>query len=302
MCMENVLKDKKIIVGKKHKIDVLEIIYDFFMIIIGTFLVSFGINLFLLPLQLTTGGVSGIATILYYKLGISMGVTVIVLNIPLFIISIVKLGIKSSIKTIIATLLLSFFLDAFKYETLLTRNVSDLFTSCIFGGIIIGVGLSIVFKAGASTGGSDLLAQIIYKSFPVQSLSQVLLIIEFFIISATVIAFQNVNVGLYSLIAMFISTKMVDLMFEGSYYTRVVNIITKKPNEISDEILTELKRGVTLTKSIGARTKEEYTTLTCVITRPQVAKIKKIIRENDKEALMYIATTNEVLGKGFKSI
>lgn len=302
MCMENVLKDKKIIIGKKHKIDVLEIIYDFFMIIIGTFLVSFGINLFLLPLQLTTGGVSGIATILYYKLGISMGVTVIVLNIPLFIISIVKLGIKSSIKTIIATLLLSFFLDAFKYETLLRRNVSDLFTSCIFGGIIIGVGLSIVFKAGASTGGSDLLAQIIYKSFPVQSLSQVLLIIEFFIISATVIAFQNVNVGLYSLIAMFISTKMVDLMFEGSYYTRVVNIITKKPNEISDEILTELKRGVTLTKSIGARTKEEYTTLTCVITRPQVAKIKKIIRENDKEALMYIATTNEVLGKGFKSI
>lgn len=302
MYMENVLKDKKIIVGKKHKIDVLEIISDTILIIIGTYLVSLGINLFLLPLKLTTGGVSGIATILYYKFGISMGITVVALNIPLFIISIIKLGIKSSIKTIFATFLLSFFLDAFTYQSLVEQNITDLFTSCIFGGLIIGIGLSIVFKAGASTGGSDLLAQIIYKVFPVQSLSQVLLIIEFIIISSIVIAFRNINIGLYSLIAMFISTKMVDVMFEGSYYTRVVNIITKKPNEITDDILNDLKRGVTQTKSIGARTKEEYTTLTCVITRPQVSKIKKILRKHDKEALMYIATTNEVLGKGFKSI
>ncbi len=231
-----------------------------------------------------------------------MGITVIILNIPLFILSIIKLGIKSSIKTIFATFLLSFFLDAFTYESIVSKNITDLFTSCIFGGLVIGIGLSIVFKAGASTGGSDLLAQIIYKSFPVQSLSQILLIIEFIIISSVVIVFRNINVGLYSLIAMFISTKVVDLMFEGTYYTRVVNIITKKPNEISEDILYELKRGVTMVKSVGARTKEEYTVLTCVITRPQVAKIKKILRKNDQEALMYIATTNEVLGKGFKTI
>ena len=301
--MENVLKNKKIIVGKKHKVDILEVISDIIMIVFGTFLVSLGINLFLLPLKLTTGGVSGIATILYYKLGISMGITVLGLNVPLFVISIIKLGIKSSIKTIFATLLLSLFLDIFTYKGIIEmNNVSDLFTSCLFGGLIIGAGLSIVFKAGASTGGSDLLAQIIYKSFPVQSLSQVLLIIEFLIISAVVILFKNVNVGLYSLIATFISSKVVDIVFEGTYYTRVVTIITKKPNEIAEEILYDLKRGVTMTKSIGARTKEEYTVLTCVITRPQVAKIKKILKNNDKEALMYIATNNEVLGKGFKTI
>ena len=302
MCMEKILKNKKIIIGKKYEINIAEIISELLMIVIGTYLVSLGINLFLLPLKLTTGGVSGIATILYHKLGVSMGITVLILNIPVFIISIIKLGMKSSIKTIIATFLLSFFLDAFTYQSLVNQNITDLFTSCIFGGLIIGIGLSVVFKAGASTGGSDLLAQIIYKIFPVQSLSQVLLIIEFVIITSIVIAFRNINVGLYSLIAMFISTKMVDLMFEGTYYTRVVNIITKKPNEITEDILNELKRGVTQTKSIGARTKEEYTTLTCVITRPQVAKIKKILRKHDREGLMYIATTNEVLGKGFKSI
>lgn len=300
--MDNILKNKKMLVGRKHKIDVIEIIFDVIMIVFGTFLVSLGINLFLLPLKLTTGGVSGIATILYHKLGISMGITTIILNIPLFIISIIKLGIKSSIKTIFATILLSIFLDVFTYSKLIEMNVSDLFTSCVFGGLIIGTGLSIVFKAGSSTGGSDLLAQIIYKSFPVQSLSQVLLVIEFLIISAVVIVFKNVNVGLYSLIATFISSKVVDVMFEGTYYTRIVTIITKKPNEIAEEILYDLNRGVTMTKSIGARTKEECTILTCIITRPQVAKIKKILKNNDKEALMYIATNNEVLGKGFKTI
>ena len=294
--MENVLKNKKV------KLDVMEIFYDIIMISIGSFLVSLGINLFLLPLKLTTGGVSGIATILYYKLGISMGITVTLLNIPLFIISLIKLGVKSSIKTIFATFLLSFFLDTFTYDTLVAQNITDLFTSCIFGGLIIGLGLSIVFRAGASTGGSDLLAQIIYKVFPVQSLSQVLLVIEFVIITAIVIAFKNINIGLYSLIAMFISTKMVDLIFEGTYYTRVVNIITKKPENIVNDILNELKRGATLTKSIGARTNEEYTVITCVMTRTQIAKIKRILKKYDKDALMYIATTNEVLGKGFKSI
>lgn len=294
--MENVLKNKKV------KLDVMEIFYDIIMISIGSFLVSLGINLFLLPLKLTTGGVSGIATILYYKLGISMGITVTLLNIPLFIISLIKLGVKSSIKTIFATFLLSFFLDTFTYDTLVAQNITDLFTSCIFGGLIIGLGLSIVFRAGASTGGSDLLAQIIYKAFPVQSLSQVLLVIEFVIITAIVIAFKNINIGLYSLIAMFISTKMVDLIFEGTYYTRVVNIITKKPENIVNDILNELKRGATLTKSIGARTNEEYTVITCVMTRTQIAKIKRILKKYDKDALMYIATTNEVLGKGFKSI
>lgn len=300
--MENVIRNKKIIIGKKYKINFFEILSDIIMIILGTFLVGLGINLFLLPLKLTTGGVSGIATIIYYKFGISMGITVLVLNIPLFVISLFKLGLKSSIKTIIATLLLSFFLDALTYNSLIKLNISDLFTSSIFGGLIIGSGLSIVFKAGASTGGSDLLAQIIYKIFPVQSLSKVLLVIEVLIITSVIIAFKNVNVGLYSLIATFISSKVVDVMFEGTYYTRVVTIVTQKPNNIVEEILNELKRGATITKSIGAMTKEEYSVITCIITRPQVIRIKRIIAKYDKSALMYIATTNEVFGKGFKTI
>ncbi len=283
----------------KNYININELFQDIIFIIIGTYLVSFGINFFLLPLKLTTGGVSGIGTILYYLFNIPLGVTTIVLNIPLFILSLKKLGLKSSIKTICATILLSVFLDMFKYKN---NEITDLFTSAVFGGIVMGAGLSIVFKAGASTGGSDLLAQVIYKAFPVQSLSQVLLAIEVVIIGAVVIVFKNINLGLYSIIAMFISSKVIDILFEGIYYTKVVNIYTTKQEKITKFIIEELDRGATLTKSLGAHTNTPNTTITCILTRPQVAKLKRRIKDLDKDALLYIATTNEVFGNGFKSI
>lgn len=276
-----------------------ELIQDIFYIVFGTYLVSFGINFFLLPLKLTTGGVSGIGTILYYLFNIPLGVTTIILNIPLFILSLKKLGLKSSIKTICSTILLSVFLDMFKYQN---NQITDLFTSAVFGGIVMGTGLSIVFKAGASTGGSDLLAQVIYKVFPVQSLSQILLLIETVIIGAVVVVFKNINLGLYSIIAMFISSKVIDVIFEGIYYTKVVNIYTTKQEKITKFIIEELDRGATLTKSLGAHTNTPNTTITCILTRPQVAKLKRRIKDLDKDALLYIATTNEVFGNGFKSI
>lgn len=280
-------------------VNVMELLQDILLIIVGTYLVSFGINFFLLPLKLTTGGVSGIGTILYYLFNIPLGITTIVLNIPLFLLSLKKLGIRSSLKTIFATLLLSVFLDVFKYQNL---KITDLFTSSIFGGIIMGIGLSIVFKAGASTGGSDLLAQIIYKSFPVQSLSQVLLLIEMVIIGAVVIVFKNINLGLYSIVAMFISSKMIDVVFEGIYYTKVVNIISDNPDGIVKFIIEDLERGATLTKSKGAHTNKDNTTITCILTRPQLTKLKRELKNIDREALMYISNTNEVFGKGFKAM
>ncbi len=277
-------------------------IKDIILIIIGAYFISLGINMFLLPHKMTTGGASGIATILYYVLNIPMGVTILLINLPLFIISLVKLGGKFSLKTILSTVLLSVFLEIFKYESLILQSNTDLFTSCVFGGLITGVGLSLTFRAGASSGGSDLLAQIIYKLTSIQSLSNILLMIEIIIISSVIIVFKDLNLGLYSIVSMFISTKVIDVIFEGVYYTKEVTIITKKGDKVIEAILTELKRGATVTNSIGAHSKEEMTTITCIITRPQVAKIKRIIKENDSHALMYITTVNEALGRGFKSI
>lgn len=279
-----------------------ELIIEAFLLLVGTYLVSLSINMFLLPHKLTTGGVSGIGTILYYVMHIPVGITVLILNIPLFILSIRKLGFKFSLKTIVSTLLLSLFLEIGNYEGLITKSPPDLFTACIFGGLLSGIGLSLVFKTGASTGGSDLLAQIIYKTTPVQSLSEILMMIEMIIISGLIIVFQDINIGLYSLIALFISTKVIDVIFQGIYYTKVVNIITRKPEELIDGILNDLRRGATITKGIGAHSKDEVTTITCIVTRPQLGKLKTIVRQKDRNALMYITTSNEVLGEGFKEM
>lgn len=283
---------------KKYKIH--DFIVELILIVIGVYLIGLGTNIFLLPHKLTTGGASGIATIFYYLYNIPLGITILIINIPLFLISLFKIGFKFSLKTIFATILLSVFLDVFKYESIIQNNPIDMFTSSIFGGLIVGIGLSLVMKTGASTGGSDLLAQIIYQLTSIQSLSQVLLVIEVIIISAIMIVFKNINTGLYSIIAMFISTKMIDVIFEGIYYTKVATIITRKPDGIVKDILECLGRGATLVDSRGAHSNEKNTTITCIITRPQISKLKQIIKNNDKEAIIYISTTNEVLGRGFK--
>lgn len=273
---------------------------EVFYIILGVYLVSLGTNIFLLPHKMTTGGASGIATILYYVFNIPMGLSILIINLPLFIVSIYKFGIKFSIKTVISTILLAIFLEVFDYSYITNNSPTDLFTSCIFGGIITGLGLSFVFKAGASTGGSDLLAQIIYKMIKVERLSNILLIIEFVIISAVIIVFKDINIGLYSLVALFISTKVIDLVFSGVDYVKVVTIITKKSDKIIQPILNDLKRGATVTNSLGAHTGEEITTITCIITRPQISKIRNIIDENDSDAIMYVTSASEAVGNGFR--
>ena len=287
---------------EKSQIKLMYVILDLIYMVLGAFLIAIGTNLFLLPHKMTTGGASGIATIFYYLLNIPMGLTIMLINIPLFIFSIIKLGIKFNLKTVFTTIILSLFLEIFKYGGLIKLSNLDLFTSCVFGGVIVGLGLAIVFKAGASSGGSDLLAQLIYKLTKAQSVSKTLLIIEICIITGVIIVFQDINIGLYSIISMAISTKVVDVVFEGVYYTKVVTIITKKRDKVIPAILNDLKRGATVTNSIGAHSKEEVTTITCVITTPQIAKLKDLIREHDSKALMYITTVNEAIGTGFKEV
>lgn len=295
---QSINEKKRLIRARK----ILDFTKNFILIVLGAYLISLSINMFLLPHKMTTGGASGIATILYYLSNIPMGITILAINLPLFVIAIVKLGKKFVIKTIFSTVLLSVFLELFKYDQVIQTTQIDLLMSCIFGGIISGIGLSLTFKAGASSGGSDLLANIIYKLTKIQSLSKVLMGIEIVIISGVIICFKDINLGLYSIIALFISTKVIDVIFDGIYNTKVATIVTKKGDQIVESILSELGRGATITNSIGAHSGEENTTITCVITRNQIASLKQIIRDNDNRAMMYITNANEAIGKGFKSI
>lgn len=280
------------------------ILIDLLLIVLGALLVAVAINMFFLPNRISTGGASGIAIIIYYVYKVPVSLSVLLINIPLFIIALKKIGLKFCIRAIIGTLALIFFiqLTTSLKSTDMFAISNDLFLGSIFGGAILGSGLSLVFKADSSTGGSDLLANIIYKTRPVSSMSLILLVIDSFVILSNILAFRNLNTGLYSIVALFISKKTTEIIFEGINYTKVVNIITKKGEQIAGEIIEKTQRGVTISKCTGVYTNEEYVHVISVVTLPQLPKIKRIVKQFDEKAFVYISNTNEVLGIGFKDM
>lgn len=285
---------------KKEKLNYIEIFKDTSIIIIGIIFMVFATNVFLLPNKLSTGGASGVATIFYYIFNMPLGVTVLILNLPLFIIAIIKIGFKFSIKSILTTIAFSIFLDLFKFQDYFVNAHFDLFISSIFGGLLMGIGTSFTLKAGTSTGGSDLLAQIIYRLTSAQSVSTLMLSIDGTIILSIVLVFKNISLGLYSIVSIFISKKVIEIIFEGIYYTKIVNIITKNPDNMIYQIFDKLNRSATISKVIGAYTNNEYTELTVIVTLGEIVRLKKIISQNDPKALVYISNANEALGNGFK--
>lgn len=270
------------------------------LLVIGTLILAIAINLLFLPNNLSTGGASGIALIIYYLYKVPVGFTVILINIPLFIISLKDLGWKFCSKAIIGTVLLSVFIELTSEIINIVNIERDLFLGCIFGGLLNGIGLSLVFKADGSTGGSDLLAQIIYKKRPVSSIGQILLVIDSVVIISNAIVFNSISIALYSVIALFISKKTTDIIFEGVNYTKAVNIISKAGDKIAKEIIEKTDRGVTTSKCKGVYTNEEYTHVISVVTVPQLPLVKKVVKSIDKAAFIYISDTREVLGLGFK--
>ena len=286
----------------KHTNDFWGIAKDSVYIVLACFIMTFAINVFLLPNKLSTGGASGIATIFYYIFHIPMGISIVALNLPLFIISLIKLDKSFSIKAVITTLLLSIMLDVIKFGEIITYFKTDLFISSVFGGILMGIASSLILKAGASSGGSDLLAQIIYKLKSTQSVSDVMFIIDSLIILSIVVVFKNINLGLYSIISIFVSKRIIDVIFEGIYYTKIVRVITDNPRPIIDDIFVKLNRGATITQVTGAYTGKEFSQVTVIVTLHEIVQVKKIVSAYDNRALIYISDANEVLGKGFKEL
>ena len=275
-------------------------IIQIILLVLGTLVLAVAINLLFLPNNLSTGGASGIALIIYHLYKVPVGLTVILINIPLFIIALKDLGWKFCSKAIIGTVLLSLFIELTGGITNIVKIERDLFLGCIFGGLLNGIGLSLVFKADGSTGGSDLLAQIIYKKRPVSSIGQILLVIDSVVIISNAIVFNSISIALYSVIALFVSKKVTDIIFEGIEYTKAVNIISKEGGKIAREIIERTDRGVTVSKCIGVYTNEEYTHVISVVTMPQLPLVKRIVKNIDKGAFIYISDTREVLGLGFK--
>lgn len=289
-CLVDIKKAKRMLKISYYSVDLIQII-------IGTALMAAGTAFFMLPNKLSTGGFSGIATIFYYLFNTNMGITILILNIPLFAIACFKIGLNFLSKAIIGTVLLSMFIDLFVKFGVVTN---DRLLASIYGGIITGLGTSMVLKANASTGGSDLLAVIIKKFRPYFRTGNLIMIIDSTIVILNVITFKQLEIALYSGISIYIMGKVIDVFLEGIHFAKIVYIISDRNEDISKKINNEIGRGTTLLYGRGMYKGEDRNVLLCVASRNEIGQITQIIKRIDRHAFTIISNAREVFGKGFK--
>jgi uncharacterized membrane-anchored protein YitT (DUF2179 family) len=287
---------------------------DYLWIICGSVITAIAINVFLVPYKIAPGGVSGVATVVYYLSNgrFPVGTTMLILNIPLFIAGMGFIGKKFIIRTFFSTIFLSLVIDTTepysKYfvEHILVKlekvpSPPDLLLYTIFGGFLMGVGLGIVFKYGATTGGSDLAARIVNHFKPNFTMGQLLLLVDTSVIIFAAVAFRSFLLALYAIVALYLSSKVIDAILEGVNFAKAVLIISDNSEEIAEKILADLDRGVTALKGKGMYTGDGKDVLLCVVQRSQLPLLKETVRLVDKKAFVILADIREVFGEGFKN-
>lgn len=273
-----------------------KILIDSFYLILGCMIMAIGTSCFLLPNQLSSGGFSGIATIIYYLFQFPLGTTMFVLNVPFFLWAFFKVGKELLLKSLIGTAFLAIFIDIFDRVPALT---ADKFLACIYGGVCIGLGMALVLKANASTGGTDLITYIARSYQPQVKASSMIVIIDIMIVLFNILFFQKVEVGLYSAIAIYLMGKMIDIVFEGVNFTKMIFIVSHQYREIAEEIGEKLGRGSTGIYAKGMYTRDKRMMLLCVASRGEIEKMKQLAIRIDPKAFIVIVNSREVWGEGF---
>jgi uncharacterized membrane-anchored protein YitT (DUF2179 family) len=271
------------------------LVMDYLLIIVGAMIVALTFRLFLFPNEIASGGVSGISTIIGHVFGIEPAITQWVFNIPLFIAGILLLGRQFGIKTFVGTAFLPLVVYLSRHMEPLTQ---DPFLAALFGGVGVGIGLGLVFRGKASTGGTDLAAQIMHKYLGL-TLGVSVLLIDGLVVISSAIAF-NIELALYALISLYVTGKTIDLVQVGLGYAKVALIISNEPEKLRHAILNDLDRGVTKLSGTGGYTEDERPVLMCVVNQTEVTKLKELVRVNDPLAFVIVTDANEVLGEGFK--
>ncbi len=290
------------------------VVREYVFMVIGCLISAGAIDVFLIPYKIAPGGVTGIATVLFYLTDskVSVGVFILLLNIPLFLGGMKFIGRLFFIRTLFNTILLSFFIDILKpftqqfverYLGNLTSSSSNsnLMLYCIFGGVMMGLGLGIVLRSGATTGGTDLAAQIVHHFFPHFTIGRILMVIDAVVVAFAAVAFKSFLLGLYAIVTIYLSSKVIDVILEGIDYAKAVFIISNQSDEISKKIMMEINRGVTGLHGTGMYTGTEKQVLMCVLDRKQIPKLKALVKSVDRNAFVVMTDVREVFGEGFKS-
>lgn len=274
---------------------------EIFLILVGTFIMAAGINMVYEPTGLVTGGVSGLAIVIKYLTkgivhgGIPLWISNAVLNIPLFIAAVIIKGKKFVGKTLFATISLTVALYIMPSFDII---YNDLLLAAVFGAVISGIGIGLVFITLATTGGTDLFAMTIHKFFRHYSVPQLLMVIDGAIVVAGALTF-GLNKALYAVIAVFITAKVTDGMLEGLKFAKLAYVISDHYEQIAQEIMHSLDRGATGIHATGMYSNQDKKMLFCVVSKKEIVELNDIVAKIDPKAFIIVSDVREVLGEGF---
>ena len=264
----------------------------------GSVLYAVGICCFLTPADIAPGGASGVSIILNHLFGLPIGTVSILLNIPILYAGSRKLS-KSLIKRTVFALFLTSAIIDFIVTPFFPVYTGERLLGSVFGGVLLGTGLGIIFSAGYTTGGTDILSMLLSQRFPQLRIGIAILIVDCFVLGASAIVFRDIEAGLYGVISLFCSGKLVDSLVYYGDRSRITFIITSRHKKVTEKIMTELGRGVTVITAKGGFTGDEKTVLLCAVRHREFSQLKDTVFKADEKAFMTSAVSDGIFGEGF---
>ena len=293
-------KSKPKMTAEERKKSILHWIIDIGCIFFGSTMYSAGLHCFSAPNSIAAGGVAGISTLINAVADINIGILYGIINVPLIIIGFIFLGKKMMIKTFFSVLVTTFMTD-YGLASIPAYQNGDRLLAAIFAGIFFGIGLGIVYLREGTTGGTDILNKLINKKYPHFSLGVIMLGTDAVIICTSMLVYGTIEAGLYAIIAIFICSKVMDMILYGSFEGKMLLILSDKYHEISEFVMKTLDRGVTWLNATGAYSEKNKQVICCAVHKSEYSKIKRKVKEIDPHAFIIITNAGEVLGEGFQA-
>ena len=267
------------------------------LILTGSLVAGLGINMFLEPMGIAPGGISGIAVVISYifRGKLPVGVLTFILNLPLFIIGYKYIGRQFILKSVIGTALFSFMLDLTSSFGNLLKGDNKLLYA-LWGGAAIGCGFGMIFRGGASTGGTDIIARLMQKKINMMTMGKAVLWLDFIFLAIVAFVYKSIEAALYTGVAVFVASKVVDTIESGINYAKEVVVFTEQPEEMSKEIINRLRRGVSVIEAKGMYSKQKKYMVVCVVYNRQVTDLRKIVNKYDSNAFVIIKEVRETTG------
>ena len=279
---------------------------DILAIIFGAGIFSFGIYFLVIPFHFYEGGATGITLITYYLFKIPVSLMNLLINIPLFVLAWKLLGKKSLYLSLLGTFSVSAWMALFEAIPLSHRYhhfifeafKGDILLACIASGVVLGLGLGIIFNAGGTTGGTDILARV-FNKYTSLTMGKLMLIVDAIVLVTVVVVFQDVRTAMYTLFFILIDTLVIDLIGEGGFAGKGFLIVTSKPEEIAKKVSDDIGRGITFIRGMGYYSRKDLDIVYCVVSRNEMKQMKDIINQIDPFAFITISEAHEILGEGF---